>query len=389
MRFLIIITTVFLAISAQAQLRLDFSTYTYYYENLLKIYLPKEDFMMAPSLNLSYTDAQYRIYYYGYLSNLKNYPQYNYQYHEIGAEYYHAFGKKIYSYWGIDFALRRNRTEYDYYNFNRFQAYSIIKWYPQSWMLIKFGTTLQFLDFSKEEAWQHGEFLIWLQQNFFLKTKTTLRWGIDFRYRNFAPYTLSAGEIGWIPGIGYITQENDDARYELPDLWQLYAVGRIAQSLGPYLGAYSDIAYRYNPSGSNPYEFEVQGFSPIDDYFGYGGYDWSNSLKLKLKNDLWLRLRHILYERQYLNRMVYLFDFDTGTWPVDENNQYIINEPNREDYGSVLEFSAGYQLNRLFRKAANLELVAALYWRNNHSNDPYFEYADKTLNVMLRYNIQW
>ncbi|MFA7710583.1 MAG: hypothetical protein WCY30_05720, partial [Candidatus Neomarinimicrobiota bacterium] len=172
-------------------------------------------------------------------------------------------------------------------------------------------------------------------------------------------------------------------------IWQLVGIVRIAQSFGSQIGGYSELLYRFNPSESNPYQVEVVGFSPIDDYFGYKGYKWTNALKWKINKQFWSRITLSAYRNTYLNRPVYDYDFSTGTWLTDADENYIILSNNRQDNGYSADLSVGIQLNKIFNRASNFGVIGSIGYFHNNSNDNYFEYDDRTLSIQTTYDLQW
>jgi hypothetical protein len=163
-------------------------------------------------------------------------------------------------------------------------------------------------------------------------------------------------------------------------------VVRLAQSFGARVGGYSDFLYRYNPSEGNPYQVEITAFSPIDDYFGYKGYRWTNALKWKINSQVWMKIAGAVYTNTYLNRPVYEFDFESGTWVTDADDNYIMLSENRRDQGYTAGISAGLTFRNVFNRAANLEIIGSFDYSHVESNDNYFDYNDRSFGVQIRYD---
>jgi len=134
---------------------------------------------------------------------------------------------------------------------------------------------------------------------------------------------------------------------------------------------------------------EIAAFSPIDDYFGYKGYRWTNSLKWKINKQIWSKISASAYENIYLNRPVYEFDFKTGNWLTDTDGEYIMLINNRRDHGYIAGISAGLALPKIFNRAANLEIIGSFDYFHNESNDAYFVYNDRSFGLQIRYDFQW
>ncbi len=360
---------------AFSQWNLNVRTYSSATSNLINNYKDIEDLYIAPSLQISRMNQDFTFYYRGSTINMINNPIYNRNYHNLGLNYYKDINQDFYFSAGGKLSLRRNHDEYSYYNYNKVSAFAKFKYYPVYYAYVKYGGSLLSKQFEEEDAWNHSEYSLWTQFNLSLPTRTTLRAYFNYRYRNFAPYD-------------YIY---DGLRYsgEISSLWLLIGKMRVAQSLGNRVGIFSEFSYHYNPSEGNPYEVEIDSFSPIDDYFGYKGWSWENNAKVKLGQSMFSELNVNFYHRKYLNRPVYQYDFTTEEWKLDDEGYYIIEESNRVDTGYRAQLSAEYKLERLFEKASNLNLEWFFYYQNNSSNDPYFDYEDVGTGLNINYNLQW
>ena len=375
---------------AEAQWQVQISTTTNYYDNLLRTYSPVRDYGFIPGADIAYTGKQVEVYYSSSFFGLVENRQYNYQYHEIGGNYFFTHRQTLNGVLGADYSIRKDRQDFDYYDFSQIHAYSDLKWYPLNWMMITGGLSAQYKMFPKVEEWDHVESWLYLTQSLFLKTRTTLRWGLDIRHRNFLPYMVAVeSESNETSGNGWGRQlSNRYVQEELSSLWQWQLQLRIAQSLGRKLGGYTEFRHLNTPSGGNPYELEIDSFSPIDDYFGYSGNSWNTSLKYKISPAFWINGRFTLFSQEYLNRPVYLFDKETGSFLMD-GEDYIILEPRREDSGTVLDITLGLDIARIFDRASNLGCSTTLTLRDNRSNDAYFSYKDSAFTFAVTYDFQW
>jgi hypothetical protein len=168
----------------------------------------------------------------------------------------------------------------------------------------------------------------------------------------------------------------------------LVGIIRLAQSFGDKVGGYSDLLYRYNPRKAT-LPGRNRRVQPIDDYFGYKGYRWTNSLKWKINKQIWSKVAVSTYKNIYLNRPVYEFDFANDTWLTDDDGNYIMLAENRRDRGYNIGLSAGLTFRKVFNRAANLEIVGSFDYFHNESNDAYFVYNDRSLGLQIRYDFQW
>ena len=371
------------------QWQIELSSGSYYYQNLLRTYANVEDYVLTPGLSVAYLSHSAEFYYSNYFLQVMQNQQYSFGYHEIGVDWFDTKDRNWSHSLGASVALRSNRDDFQYNDYSRLQAAYNFKWYPRYWLLTRLAAYIQYKHFPEVAEWNHSEASLQLQQNVFLKTNTTLRAGMNLRFRDFVPYTTTAesapmgGGQGWrrIPRMIYRQEE-------ISSLWLLSYSVRIAQSLGKYLGAYSEVAYQYLPDGGNPYEFEVQAFSPIDDYFGYSGLSWMNSLKFRYNDSFWLQIRAAYYDRLYVNRPVYEFDEASAVFTM-EGDEYVVLEPQRIDQGRTIEFRIGFELGNIFQKASSLDLILHANWQQNDSNDAYFQYDDISTGLTIGYDFQW
>lgn len=373
----------------QSQWLLDFGTFAGYSENIIGTYNAPDDFLAVPNIEISRMTESLEFYYSGTFTQFQQNTKFNNTLHGIGFDYRLIQAANILSTIGTNYSIANYRDNYSYYNNQQLYGFINLKYYPTRSMLIKGGFALHNKNFVEEKAWNHWESLLYLQYNLFLKTKTTIRLGADFLYRNFRPYATDEDVTSRYSGKGGRGTYYSISRYdELPSLWQTFFVARLAQSLGRRTGGYAEYAYRYNHSEGNPYELEIESFSPIDDYFGYRGNYLTANLKYKITNAFWSAFNYHRYFRHYVNRPVYEYDFDGQTWVV-ENDDYVMTALHREDTGQRVEISFGYAINRFLKKASTLEIMALFTYRKNDSNDPYFRYEDKSAGLQLNYGLQW
>ncbi len=385
----IFLPLIILSFSVQifGQINIDFTSFTSYSGNIFHSTSSVDDYIISPQLSLSYTSEKSYYYYTGYLTNLLENSQYNRRFNKFGYEYFHKFSENFIGYFGSNFSFRKNEELLNYYDYSQLKGYTSFKYYPTEKMLVGFGGSLQNKNFSNEEAWNHTESMIWIQNSLSLPTRTSLRFSGSFLYRNFQPYSIVDESIYSQSGRGKWMAQSMNYE-ELSSLWQTLLSARVAQSITTKIGGYTDFSYRYNPSDGNPYELEIQSFSPIDDYFGYGGLNWTTSLKYKFNQNLWSKFDFNLYNKKYTNRPVYLYDFTDNIWVVDVNDEYIISDSNRKDTGYSLEFSTQYKFEKLFNKPSNLILEFNATYFNNDSNDPYFKYDDISIGFQLGFDFQ-
>ncbi|MDD5230626.1 MAG: hypothetical protein PHC43_04800 [Candidatus Marinimicrobia bacterium] len=364
----------FVTVPARAQWQLAFDTYVGQDNNLLRYYNPMRDHIVSPRIEIAYSGTQTRYYYSNDLIRIVDNDQYSYTTHNAGIDWLREDRKNINHYLAADFEMRQDRPDFSYFDYWKAEGLYDVKLFPASWVFVNGSLTVFYKNFKEEATWNHWESSLNLATSFFLPTRTTLRVSAMGLIRDFSKYAVPDAESGTA---------------ELSTIWQLVGIVRIAQSFGSQIGGYSELLYRFNPSESNPYQVEVVGFSPIDDYFGYKGYKWTNALKWKITKQFWSRITLSAYRNTYLNRPVYDYDFSTGTWLTDADENYIILSNNRQDNGYSADLSVGIQLNKIFNRASNFGVIGSIGYFHNNSNDNYFEYDDRTLSIQTTYDLQW
>jgi len=370
------VTLLFLLInSLPGQWKFELSNYSVYDDNIFKNYKQTSDIYQVPGLNLSRTTQNMEFYLNGYSFLLQDNTVLNNGVGTLGFDYYTTLDKNLFATAGLDYTQRVNSADYDYYDYFKLQGHGMLKWYSMKNGLSRIYVNLQAKRFPVEEAWNHFEFALRLQHNLYLMTGTTLRFELMPMVRNFMPYSYE------YEGISYPD--------ELPTLWQAKFNFRVAQSISQNFGGYTEFQYRYNPSETNPYDPVIQGFSPIDDYFGYGGYEWHTSLKYKLTENIWLKSAAELYRDIYKNRAIYDYDFATGEFVVDSDGYYVSLGKNRKDSGFEMIFGISYKISKLFNLPSELFLELEYTNRVNESNDPYFDYENNSVSMQLNYNFQF
>ncbi len=370
-----------------AQWNFYFDTRVSHEGNLLRIYRPVTDDIVSPQIGISYIGRNYEVFYSGELLQIVNQEQYSNNLHTAGIDFFNE-NNPIFKYaWGANLAVRFDQPEYSYYDFYQSVGYFNLRLDAADWTTIKTGLEISRKVFPEEDAWNHWETRVFYWQNFYLPTRSTLRLELNYLNRNFLESNLQPGEVDWT--TGEIVDSNSSVRAELPTLSQLVGSVRWAQSFSPRLGGFTEFLYRYNTSRGNPYQIEQVSFSPIDDYFGYRGYNWTNSLKWKMTNQLWAKATFIQYQLSYINRPVYAYDFASEEWLTDTTGNLLEIAPMRKDNGNNLELTLGYKFENLLNRASDLEIALTLTFFNNRSNDAYFQYRDHSIGIKINYDLQW
>jgi len=375
MKYKLFLIAVILVNSLLGQWKIGVSNYSFYDSNLYKNYRNNSDSYIIPGIDISRSGTAMDFYVNGYSILMNKNKNLNNVVGTFGMDYYKKLSDDLYSNFGMNVTNRINQPEYDYYDYFKISTQSALKWYSMDKGLTRIYFKIHNKSFSYEESWNHIEYTLKLQQNFYFTTGTTLRFEAEPIIRDFLQYSYQ---------YNYITYQD-----ELPTLWQSKLKFRVAQSLSDNFGGYTEFLYRYNPSKTNPYDPLIQSFSPIDDYFGYGGYEWHSQLKYKLSESLWLTTSAELYRDIYKNRAIYDYDFETDAFSLDDEGYYIPIGKNREDTGFIMDFSISYRLSKLFNSPSQLYLNLKYSNQVNESNDGYYDYENNSVSLQLNYNTQF
>lgn len=370
-----------------AQWNLYLNSQVSHEENLLRTYRPLPDRLIAPLAELAYIGRNYEIYYTAELLGLVSQSQYNYHAHSLGIDFFNENRPDFIYTWGGTFSARFDRPLYAQYDYYQARGYFDIRWNARDWTQIRFGGDVYRKIFPTESAWNNWEAQVKYSQNFYLPIRSTIRFEMSYLRRDFSPVDLQPGEYAW--SRGEYLDSVTSYRSELPTLQQMLGSLRWAQSFSPQLGGYTEISYRFNTTKGNPYQLEQVSFSPIDDYFGYQGFSWNNSLKWQINQNLWLKGNYTFYALDYINRPVYAYDFTTENWLTDSSGYLIELARQRKDKGSIISLNLGYNWENVGRKASDLEIMLQFAYYLNNSNDAYFEYDNCSVALRLAYDIQW
>ncbi|MBN2282009.1 MAG: hypothetical protein JXQ65_15610 [Candidatus Marinimicrobia bacterium] len=368
--FLLILTN-----SLFSQWHFGLSNYSIYDDNIFRNYKKDADTYLVPGISISKSTSIMDYYFNSYNFFLNKNTALNNSVNTLGIDYYKTLTSDLYSNLGLNISGRIDKEEYNYYDYFKIETYGIFKWYSIKNGLTKIYMKTHSKSFPAENSWNHYEFALKLQHLLYLETGTTLKFDLEPIIRNFQPYSYQ---------YNFVTYSD-----ELPTLWQTIFNFRIAQSFTQNFGGYTEFQYRYNPSETNPYDPLIQSFSPIDDYFGYGGYEWRTNLKYKLTENLWLTTSGELYRDNYKNRAIYEYNFDTGLFSVDDDGYYIPLGKNRDDTGFIMNFGISYQISKLFNSPSNIILDIQYSNQVNKSNDPYFDYDNNSITLQLNYHTQF
>ena len=379
MKYFKIILIFFTVTSLQAQWITALSAYSAYDDNIFSSYKNQSDTYLAPRLMVSNIMENSEWYLSNDFLQFSENSHYNYSQHSLGIDFFpeQRFAGFVIDY-GASMSLRLNQDDYIYRNYTELKGTASAKKYTAANMLTKAGISLSSKKFPDEYdwnlGWDHKEISLFAQHNIFFQTGTTFRAGFQGLVRNFDAYA------SFIDGY-YLTGE-------LPSLYQGILNLRLAQSINPQMGGYTEYLFRYNPSESNPYEPEIMSFSPIDDYFGYGEQSWKTNLKYKIIPSLSLSTTFWIYEKSYKNRPIYEYNFETESFNLDEEDYYVPTGLTRDDSGYQVNVGLNYHMSHLFKKASTLSLRLDYDLQSNQSNDDYFDYKKQTFSLQLGWNFQ-
>ncbi|MCF7741332.1 MAG: hypothetical protein K9N00_06005 [Candidatus Marinimicrobia bacterium] len=350
-----------------ADWRIDFNTNSGYTNNLTNNYKKIKDKYIAPQLRVSYHNNNFTLYYKGNSTQLLDSVKYNRYKQKFGFNYYQNITNNINLYFGGRGLWRKNKSLYSYYDYLDSRLFTNLKIYFSNRTYLKTGIVSNYKNFFEVESWRHIENDLWTMINTSLPTKTTLRGYLSYKNRDFLSYQDTSGQI-----------------QEINTLWLLEGKFRIAQSISRDIGAYTEFSYQYNPSEDNPDKLNFSSFSPIDDYFGYLGWNWITNVKTRIFNNSIFALKFNYFRRKYLNRPVYEYNIAQEEWIV-ENGSYNIIEPHRIDEGYKINLSAEYRFKSVFGRSNNFRIKSYIFYRENTSNDVYFTYDKIALGLDLTY----
>ncbi len=366
---------------ASAQITTQINISSTYDDNLLRSHLPESDFVSDLGLNILYSPGKSNLRYFlnpDYFKYQINSTR-NFFMNRLGFNNQIALNEeknKIF-YFGAEWDIRMNGSDYDYYDYNQLYAYANFN-YNKGAFFLKSGYNYRYRSYSNIPELTNNRHYVFIQGNSSFPTRTSLILEADAGYKSFGGqelYALSGGGRGaGRMGGGYSTY----SATQIPSLSQAVFLARVAQSIYTKMGIYiqyrKQISLNSNSSYSNQSDY-YQDEELFDDPFSYESDQYSSQLTWMLPWNLKLQTGFSLSTKTYISENAFLSAEDSiGLGGIRKDEQKNFN----------------FSLSKKFfpRKAWLKSLSIALNYSYilNESNSYWYDYKNNFASAGIRWN---
>ncbi|MBD3288124.1 hypothetical protein GF337_04915 [candidate division KSB1 bacterium] len=379
--------------TSSAQTQLTFTQTTIYDQNIFRNNLELPDWVNQTMIHL---DRQFNIRsstiragYTGDINFFQTYEDRLFHTHRAGIESFIPFSSKFLLNAGGEFGIRKNKSDYDYYDYHQWLLYSRFRVRQWQTTPLQFEFQTRTKDFKNLREFSYREMLGSMQIKRFFPTKTTFIGQITFSSKKYLneqrieEFVIIEKDTLVIPGHGRgrgpkhpITRTDTSViahNMNIPETRQWLLSLRIAQSIFSGTGISLQYSRRFKPTQNTRYlqgqEYTYSKDDELyDDPYSYGSHEIQSVLTQLLPWKSQLKIFAEFYDKNY----TYSIDSSTGD---DES----INSPKRFDRQTIvgLYLSKKFGARRLFE---NVELYFSAFYLENRSNDPYFDFSNYSMN---------
>ncbi len=305
-----------------------------------------------------------------------DYPEFNYFTLEPGIRFFQKLKGRNSLFADFSYMLLQHNDLYTDFNYNGPMLQTGIKLYPGKGMQLKAGYRLEGRNYANYDSFDFFNHNAFVDISRFFRTQTTLtvRGGFNYRYYSHIADTFVRGE-----GYNYYRHWRRMDRKKPPPnrpgthalgIPSLYAGIGVNQGIGARLGIEGEIEVRRNFKGLDNADTLLKNAYAI--YPFYDSYLWDGfRLGLKVKWTAFAGIALVAgmeyYDKKY-----------RGVHLRDESGERIV--PEEERTASLLVYSL--KISKQFEK---LELFSRMAYRDNRSNDLYFDFAAFTAAVGAAY----
>ncbi len=314
---IVFLVTIFFNVSAQVNISFDSSPS--YDDN---IYLSPEkigDFTIDNEIKLSYlikSDSRKSFLSLYNNSNYISYIKYSEKslfLNNLGFAYVNIFGKnkKQKFYFGSNWSLRKNRSEYNYYDYNQFYSYA--NWqFNINKTFLKAGYNFRYRSYADLSNLTNSQHYVFAQLNRSFKTRTSIILETDFGYKSFRGTntytTINTGHGKNITPRTVVTGTTS------PAMSHIIILGRVAQSLTKKIGVF--VQYRKQISLTDATNYvNLDSFSLneelFDEPFSYSSSGVTSKLTFLLSKSSTLQFGGFYTKKDYISEHAYISSADT------------------------------------------------------------------------------
>ncbi|UBM63497.1 hypothetical protein LA303_05890 [Candidatus Sulfidibacterium hydrothermale] len=326
-----------LASNSYAQINAEVSTTTSYDNN---IYLTPDkisDFIEDAELRLGYfikphpQKSVLSLYNnFEYIAYMQ-YGEKNIFLNNLGAAYVHALGKDkhVKLYLGGNWFLRKNRTEYNYYDYNQIYMYN--NWQIQiNKTFLKVGYNFRYRDYAYLTDLSNAQHYLFLQLNHSFQTRTSIIFETDFGYKSFKGVeTYSVITVPTGRGGRHTTTSQTTSETVRPSMSHIIILARVAQSITKKIGIYVQYKRQISLTDKTDYinfDSYSQNDELFDEPFSYSSSGVSSKLTFIFPKAFKMEISGYYTKKNYISEKAYISEDDTeGLGDIREDTKQGMN----------------------------------------------------------------
>jgi len=279
---------------------------------------------------------------------------------------------------GLYAYLNRYHTEYSYYNSSGFGMYLKWKHYFKTTRVLTSGYDLDFKKFDEVTEASNTEHEIFTSYNHSFKTKTSVYFKAAMAIQDFWTQTTVTGQGRNINVISL-----DD----IPSNQLVSSEFRLSQSLGPKVGLTIWVGAQSLLNKNGDASSLQDGLeNPFTDRFKWEGPSENLRLLYRVNAKNTFQINHSYIEKAYLSLPVYLFDFQTMNYTLENEALVALGYDRKDQRQSFqLTWTRSWPLH-FTHLLADIELDLNSGWTQNLSNDPLYDYKSMNYSISINLN---
>ena len=364
---------------AQTSFRVDVATF--YDDNLYRTPEAESDFLSQIGLRVSYSPEKTNFSYFislNYITFAANNTR-NFLLSTIGANYDRSFGNENQHefFFGVDWMLRMDKKEYDYYDYNQFYMFTGLK-LNLNYFYLKAGYNFRYRNYSNLPELTNSRHYGFVQFNKSFATRTSLILEGDLGYKSFAGQVLAYNGSDYMWGRG--RRGGVRAVYSesnIPSMSHAILLVRVAQSLHSRVGVY--VQYRKQISLTNETSYQnvesyFQDEELFDDPFSYSSETVSSQLTWILPWQMKLQAGGGVLGKEYVSEQAFVSADDSlGSGGIRKDNRAFF-------YANL---SKSFFIGKTWLKL--IKLTFEYSFIDNQSNSYWYNYRNSLSGI----NLQW
>ncbi|MEN8154610.1 MAG: hypothetical protein ABFR75_11375 [Acidobacteriota bacterium] len=336
---------------------------SYYSNNVFLNSTAIEDYVSVISADVNYTDKNLNFYLDADVNLFRENPDFNSFRVEPGIEYLKYLKGRNYIYFNLGYSFLNYNESFTDFNYNGPFVQFGVKYYLSASMLMKTGYNFQYRDYPNFSSFDFQNHTFFVEINKFFRSQTTIRIQSGLNYRTY-PHIASL-ETDMAGNFIYNDEETNSMN--VPNFYSLL---RVSQGIGTRLGLFAEAEVRKNFRGMENGDTLINNsyvIYPYNDNYLWDGSRITLGVRFIPFSEISITGKYSYFRKDYPGIMVM-------------NEDGIILDPSLERSDQLSQFS--FSLSKKFK---SLDLYFNSVFRDNGSNDSFFEYNMLTLSAGVRY----